>query len=146
MNPNNGMALIRVLLLALLATMASASLLSAEDYSCKFSVPHQITWGKTTLPPGDYTFKLNTDIHPFTAKVEGEDVSVYVPASGLTEGAKGGQSSLIVVRRGGKGIVRTLFLADQGMVFSYNLPKGELPLMAQEPQLIQRIPVLVSGK
>jgi len=146
MNLLRKITFIRVLFLALLAIIASAAILSAEDYSGKFTVPNQITWGKAILPPGDYEFKLNMNLFPYTLKINGKDTAVFVFASGMTDTARGGQSSLIVLRRGGKGIVRSLFLANEGRVYTYNLPKGEPPLVASEPLLIQRIPVVVSGK
>jgi hypothetical protein len=34
----------------------------------------------------------------------------------------------------------------KGLVFYYGPPKGEPPMLAQAPVLIQRIPVVVSGK
>lgn len=136
---------IRVVLL-LLAVFASAGLLSAEDYSGKFTLPVETKWGTATLPPGDYTFKLNINVHPFTAKVSGKDVEAYIFSTGLSEKNPGGESALIIVRRGRNGTVRGLHLAKEGLVFTYAAPKGELPLLAQGPQLIQRIPVVVSGK
>lgn len=147
MNQTKYLASIRVLFLVVLATAASAGILTAADYSGKFTLPVETRWGTATLPAGDYSFKLNLNVRPFTAQIIGKDVQAYIFAASFTDGNNGGDSALIIVRRGGKGVVRALHLAKEGLMFTYSAPsKGELPLMAQEPQLIQRIPVIVSGK
>ncbi len=138
---------IHILFLALLAVLASAGVMSAEDWYGQFTVEKQVNWGSATLPPGNYTFKLNTVASPYTVKIEGKpEGAVYVFAVGMTTSPLGSQSSLLVLRRGGKGIVRSLYIAKDGKTFTYFMPKGELPIMASEPLLIQRIPVVASGK
>jgi len=148
MNPTKGLTLIKVLFLALLATVASAGLLSAEDYKGKFTLPVETKWGTATLPAGDYEFKLNTNVAPYTIKVSGvsgKDGAVFIFAAGVSDASAPGQSTLIIVRRGRNGTVRAFHLAKEGLVFTYGAPKGEL-LLAEGPQLIQRIPVLIAHK
>lgn len=98
-----------------------------------------------TLPAGDYTFKLNTDIHPYTVKITGKNGAVFVPADGTYNDQAGGRSELIVVRQRSKGIIRALRLGRENVVFTYRLPKGEQQFMAQDPLLIQRIPITMGG-
>jgi hypothetical protein len=144
---------IRVVFLALLATVASVGLLSAEDYKGTFTLPFETRWGKAVLPAGDYSFTIHTTKSPQLATIRGENGSVFAMPSGYSNREVNGRSELILVRRGNKGTVRALALAapghgspNGGIVFSYALPKAESPLLARAPELIQRVPVVVSGK
>lgn len=65
---------------------------------------------------------------------------------GRTRGKVAGPSALIIVRRGRTGFVRALRLAEVGATLEYQPPKGERQMLAQAPELIQRIPLSVSGK
>ncbi len=145
----------RLVLLAMLATVASVGLLSAEDYVGKFTLPFEVRWGKAALPPGDYTFNIDLARGGHMAKIIDQDGNsvAMIMASGTSDRQLDGRSELILVRRGNKGTVRALALATPGfgspkggLVFSYPAPKGEPPLLAQGPELIQRIPVLIAGK
>ncbi len=137
---------IRTLFLLSLVIATSTGAMSAKDFCGTFSLARQIDWGLATLPPGDYTFKLNIDVVPYVVSIEGKPIgTVRVFAAGLTSSPQNGQSSLVVVRRGGKAIVRNLYLATEGKTFNYHVPKGDLPVAASNPLLIQRIPVVMSG-
>ena len=148
MTKNRTFTSIRVIFLALAATVASVGLLSAEDYKGTFTLPFETKWGRATLPPGDYTFKLNMNVSPFTAKVSGNDVQAYILATGIDDRNVAGQSALIIVRHGRKGTVRALRLADRGLVFTYPLPKSErrMLMLAQKPELFQRLQIVASAK
>ncbi len=145
MNQKSIFRTVRIVLLGVVAMLGSASLLSAVEYQGKFTLPFEVRWGKATLPAGDYTFKLNMDVHPYTVKVTGKDGAVFVPADGTYNDEVSGRSEFIVVRQRGTGIIRALRLAREGLVFTYRLPKGQLQLMAEDPLLIQRIPITIIG-
>ncbi len=145
--------IVRYFCLAVLATVVSAGLLSAEEYTCTVSLTGETRWGATTLPAGDYTFKINTDKSPYWATVRGANGSVMIPALSIDDHYFAGRSMLIVARQGGKRSVRFFHLGSAefrnsggGVVFSYPRPRDEFPLMANEPQLIERVPVTVNGK
>jgi hypothetical protein len=147
--------LIRVVFLALLATALSAGLLSAEDYKGTFTLPIEARWGSATLPPGDYSFTVNTAFANHLAKVTDQDGNwvAMIMASGTSERQFSGRNALFLVRRGRVGTVRALHLATRGtdspkggLVLYYSPPKSEPPLLAQAPELLQRIPVVASGK
>jgi hypothetical protein len=148
MNRIRTFTLIRVAFPALLATVVAAGLLSAEDFAGKFTLPFEAKWGLATLPPGDYAFRINPAVAPYTAQVqrEGKVVAIITASQGRSESGPSGQSQLIVVRRGKKGTIHALQLADPGVVLTYTEPKAERQLLAQAPELIQRIRVVVSGK
>ncbi len=138
--------LIRVVFLALLAAVASAGLLSAEDLVGKFTLPIEAKWGLATLPAGDYQFNLNAAVSPYTVTVRGQDKTVMIMSGGVSSKDVSDRSELVVVRRGRTGTIRALHLKEVGRTFFYVPPKGERQLLAQGPVLIQRIRVSVSGK
>ncbi len=148
MNNTRSFPLIRVVFLALLATVASTGLLSAQDVRGTFTLPFEAKWGMATLPAGDYEFKLDTASGPHIATVrQGQRTLAMIMANaGSTRGKVAGPSALIIVRRGRTGFVRALRLAEVGATLEYLPPKGERQLLAQGPVLIQRIAVSVSGK
>jgi hypothetical protein len=171
--------LIRVVFLALVATVASVGLLCAgdfEDFVGKFTLPMEVRWGENTLPPGDYTFAINPQVTPYTAKVTGNNRTFFVMAVS-SDDRFSGQSSLLLTRRGQTGVIRELHLAIPGLKPSYSQqdvrdydrgkqvsnngtrtsntggialiysrPKGEPPMVAQTPLLFQRIPILMASK
>ncbi len=146
MNPTRSFAIARASILAFLASFGLAGLLKAEEYEGKFTLAFESRWGRMTLPAGEYTFKLDTDIHPYTVKVTGKDGATFVYADGATNDKPGGRSELLLVRRGNKGTIRALHLAPEGLFFTYAVPLSERQLVAEGPQLIQRLPVVLSGK
>ena len=73
MSNNRSLTSLKLVVFALLATVVSTGLLSAGDYSGKFTLPLEAKWGRAILPAGEYEFKINTDVAPFTLKVSGKD-------------------------------------------------------------------------
>jgi hypothetical protein len=59
-----------------------------------------------------------------------------------------GNSQLLIVRSDGKARIHALQLVrpELGVVFFYDLPKGERNYLAQAPQLIQRVPILMASR
>jgi hypothetical protein len=154
MNKTPRFTIARLGLLALLATVVSAGLLSAEDYKGTFTLPFEVRWGSAVLPAGDYSFTIDTARDSQRATVRWENGAAMVMPSSISDRQFDGHSALILTRRGHRGTVRALALATPGtgsrkggLVFSYAPPKGEAPLLAQAPELIQRIPVtLIAAK
>jgi hypothetical protein len=128
----------------LLATALSAGLLSAEDLKGTFTLPFEVRWGTAILPAGDYSFQLDNSNYIVT--IRGENQAAMVLSPSRRDDNQSGSSALIVVRHGKRGTVRALRLPEQNVVFTYPARKGEPPMLAQAPELIQRIPVVVSGK
>jgi len=99
-------------------------------------------------PAGDYSFTLDTNSGPTIASVSQgrRGVALVMANAGSTRGKVAGPSALIIVRRGRTGFVRALRLAEAEATLEYLPPKSERQMLAQTPELIQRIPILVSGK
>jgi hypothetical protein len=153
MNQTHGTGIAKLVLLALLGLFASAGVLSAQEVTGTFTLPFEAHWGLATLPPGEYSFKINTEYSPYTVRIDGKNGAAFVYAAGVSTENADGRSELIVVRSGSKVIVRALRLAHvassqitKPLVFTYVMPSGERQFMAQGPHLIQRLPVLVASK
>lgn len=107
----------RLVLLALLATVVSAGLLSAGDYECKFTLPFEAMWGKATLLAGDYSFTLSTDRPYDVVKIteQNGNGASFIMASATGDTQPSGRSELILVRHGNKRTVRALALETPGI-------------------------------
>jgi hypothetical protein len=139
---------VRILLLAVLAAGLSASLASAQEYQGKFTLPFEARWGKAVLPAGDYSFCVNPSAPPYTVLVsqEGRGGAFIEANVGATRGEVADSSALIAVRNAGSYRIRALRLAEAGVVLEYTPPKAESQLLAQQPELFQRVPVIAAGK
>ena len=138
---------VRVLLLAVLAAGLSASLANAQEYEGKFTLPFEARWGGAVLPAGDYTFRVNPSEPPCMVSVsQGQQIVALILTSSTTRGEVAGSSALIAVHSAGSSHIRALQLAEAGVVLEYSPPKAERQLLAQQPVLFQRMPVIAAGK
>jgi hypothetical protein len=64
----------------------------------------------------------------------------------IQKGEPSAASHLLVLRQGGTGTVRALYLKPLGVTLYYPAPKGERQVLAQAPQLIDRLPVSTAGE
>ena len=60
MNSNRSLRLVKLLMLALLTACFGASLANAQAAHGKFNLPFEARWGQSNLPPGNYSFTLDT--------------------------------------------------------------------------------------
>ena len=133
-------------LIALLLLFASFA--SAQDVSAgSFTLPVETRWGLATLPPGDYTYRLPSAALPAVVTVSGQGQRVMIMVTaGTSPHDVSDRSSLTLIRSGQKAFVRSFDLGHLGTTFYYRPPKGQNVLMAREPELIQRVPVIVAAK
>jgi hypothetical protein len=138
---------VRILLLAVLAAGLSASLARAQEYEGKFTLPFEAHWGTAVLPAGDYSFRVNPGEEPCMALViQGRQGLALIMANSAAKGEVAGSTALIAVRSAGSYRIRALRLAEAGVVLEYSPPKAERQLLAQQPVLLQRVPVIAAGK
>lgn len=139
---------VKVLLLAVLAAGLNAKLASAQGYQGKFTLPFEARWGRAILPPGEYSFSVDPGKAACIATVsQGQHYIALVMSSGVIEqGELTGPSALIAVRSGGTYRIEALRLAEAGVTLGYPAPKAERQVLAQGPQLIRRVAVLVAAK
>ena len=140
--------LVKVMLLAVLAAGLSAGLASAQEVQGKFNLPFETHWGQAVLAPGDYSFRLNfsggsPDYTVLTREQDQKETIIMASTRGQSSSAKSG---LIVERHGNRGTVRSLRLAEAGLVLFYPMAKPQPEMLAEGPKLIQRIPILMASK
>lgn len=148
MNSNRSMRIVRLAVLALVTACMGATVAGAQTTEGKFNLPFAVRWGQAVLPPGNYTFTVNSSSgFPANSVVlRGEDLKGETIASTAHEDSLSGKNELTVERHGEGGIVRTLRVASAGLILHFTPPKGATRILAQAPVLTQRLPVLIASK
>jgi len=150
MERNQRMGGSTLLLVALFASLFFAGTARAQSqapaYVGKFTLTHQIHWGKTVLEPGKYTVSLNSTVAPTTVAtirtVDGD--GVFIVMSQARTGDKNGVNALLIKEKDGQPTVHSLALADLGTVLIYDPSLAhERP---QEARVSQIIPVMWTKK
>lgn len=147
MKTNRSRSLVQTLVLVTILCW-SASLAAAQSaMKGEFTLPYEAHWGRAVLPAGDYTFDLSSARAPQIIVLRGQGGTVLVMAQGTKDlPSPTEDSALVLVRSGGNHIVRSLRLGPLGTSLYYAPHKGEPVGVAQAPELIQRVPVHISGK
>jgi len=144
---------------AVLAAAFGASRASAQEFHGKFTLPFAARWGTANLPPGNYTLKVShTPVGQGRVEVRSED-GPQAFAFSVTGSASPSVSKNVIfcIRQGSAGIVRALQLGPLGETMYFHVPKGtqlyvknrsakKHALLAQAPELLERVPVVASGK
>lgn len=126
----------------------------AQSPEGEFKLPFEVQWGNTTLPAGDYSFRLEwpdalAPVPAAVIRVTGASDNTLQLAQ-LVIGRRQTQlfqhSSLILLRSGGKHIAKEIHLKGFNLAFHCVLPKGVEHLMAKGPVLIQRLPILAAAE
>ncbi|MGD0222583.1 MAG: hypothetical protein ABSF71_09600 [Terriglobia bacterium] len=148
MNTNRSSKLVKFVVLALLTTCIGASLASAQTAAGKFSLPFEVRWGQAVIAPGNYSFTVNSSgsSPANTVFVRGENGSPCMIVPLAHDYSFSGKNELIVERQGDRGTIRTLRLADVGLVLFFPAPRTEGQILAQAPVLTQRLPILMAKK
>ena len=148
MNTNRSLRLVKFAVLALLTACFGASLANAQEVQGKFNLPFEVHWGQAVLSPGNYSFRLNFSggSPDNTVLTREEDQTQTMIVASTRDHSFSGKSGLIVERHGDRGTVRSLRLAEAGLVLDYPMAKAQPPMLAKGPVLIQRIPILAAQK
>ena len=140
--------IVRVMFLTVVATSLSTVFALAQDYHGEFTLPLTAQWGKVVLPAGTYSFTMNIEKSPYTMKVQrGSESAIFIWPVGKTPLKRvSGPSLLTAIRRGNGLRIRSMDLADEGMVFNFTVPQSDQHLIAENPELIQRFPILIASR
>ncbi len=146
--------LIRHLVLASLAICFSAGLLSAQQpvFVGKFSLPFETRWGTAVLPAGDYSVRFfGSGFGQPVVIRQGTRTIAMVEILTTETPSTPARSQLLVVREGKTATVHILYAAELGTEFHFRVPERyevetRLLTQASEPAVIERIPIIVSGK
>ncbi len=131
------------LLVALLVPNVVKAQTSAQG---KFTLPFETRWGLATLPAGDYSFRMESSSSPQVIHIWGQEQTVLVTSAGISREKTAEHSALIIVRHGKRGTVRAFYLEHLGLTLNYFPPKAERQVVAEGPELIQKLPVLASAR
>lgn len=111
-----------------------------------FELPFDASLGKVSLAPGNYTYSVNQLALDGTISIyQGTTAVAMLRAQSFSSDERQGVNPvLLFVRHDGNITLRALRLPKAG-TFYFALPKELRNLVAQQPQLIETIPVQVSG-
>jgi hypothetical protein len=143
-------SMLTIATLALAGIFASTAKAQSGVANGHFTLPFEAKWAGTVLPAGDYTMSVVSvsDSRPAAYSVRfagaGKENTILAVRS-LGPEVSGG-SKLVAVRSGGKYRIRALHLAKVNIVLTFAAPKGEQTLIAEAPELITSVPILVASK
>jgi len=142
----------KILWIALGAVIAIAAIMpglqAGPMTAGRFKMPFDAKMGKTALPTGDYTFSVDRSAGSYgliSVYRGAESVGILVPQELDIYHGQGQSPALLCIRHDGKVTVRALRLPGIGTYY-FKMPKELKTLVAQQPELIETVPVQVSGE
>jgi hypothetical protein len=137
---SNRIRIFTAAVLGLLAVCASAKPAAAQAFKGSFTLPVEVRWQNVVLPPGEYTFSMESAALPSTIVIRGNHQSAMVTTVGRSGKPMESPSHLIIERRGQTRFVREIYLADLQLHLCYAEPKaGKSDLLAQGPATTEQI-------
>lgn len=112
-----------------------------------FTLPFDAQWGFVKLPAGNYSFTVGDSLNAHQVILtQGTRYIGIVSQTEFSDDNKANlQPSLLCVRHDSTFSVRALRLPELG-TFYYPVAKQKNKTVAQSPELIQDVPVILSGK
>ncbi len=114
----------------------------------RFKMPFDAQLGRMALPTGDYTFSVDRSAGSYglISVYRGtESIGILVPQTLDSYHGQGQSPALLCIRHDGKLTVRALRLPSVGTYY-FQMPKELQRLVAQQPRLIETVPVRMSGE
>ena len=133
-----------VLAIITLAMFAFAAAANAQSFSGNFTLSHEVHWGRTVLPAGDYSITMVSSSKPaFIQSATGQiHMFTTIPTKGDKEKVAAG---LLVTVNGNERTVRSMNLPQYGVSLIYNpLTQAEREQLAKWEAEI--VPVIVAKK
>jgi hypothetical protein len=132
--------LFNLLLIACSALCLGANLARAQGSVGRFNLPVETYWGQVILPPGSYSFVLNSAAADGMITVRGQGKVAMIPiTSGISTGGTSEASNLLLVTQAGKTNVSSLYLGHLGVTLRYRAPKLETLIIAVLPGVNQHM-------
>lgn len=134
-----------------------AQTVNSTQFTGTFTLPYAAQWGTMTLPAGEYTLKYGTrpagpSLVEVSGKAEGSPHGMILVASADDTSAT--KNSIVCIRDGNNLLVRKIELSALGESISFAMPHGVtlmaerqqhgVYMLAQGPELIQRLPITLS--
>jgi hypothetical protein len=137
------------ILAALAASFTLAGSARAQDVSAvfvgKFTITSPVRWGKSTLPPGTYSVRIDSTAAPVRAIIRNDrsDFAIRVISFASSDYHNGSNALRLNVRNGSL-VVHSLALADLDTVLIYDLSPAQKKV--EEAHADATVPVLVARK
>lgn len=131
-----GYAHVAVLLLGLLSSTFVPIAAHADNVSGRFTLTSEAHWGRTVLPPGEYTYSISAEgMMPIVIvrSVKG-DIGAFVFPTSISEVRHGGPDRLVLQKTNGGMVVTSLYVEDKGVVLHYSIPKAMIETAAKAPE------------
>jgi len=133
-------------LLGLVAAFGCSHPVQAQDVAQgTFVLPFEVQWHRTTLPPGEYHFKLQSRSVEGTLLIRDASYRGKAMVIAMTKVDFSGPSVLTVVKRDGKRYVSSLVLESIGVKLEYRVPSQKTEDGELREASVQIIPVQIAG-
>jgi hypothetical protein len=113
-----------------------------------FTLPSEVHWQSSVLPPGDYTFSLQETPSWTTVGLRGPGGQTQIFAPAMNSEASKESSRLTIANRDGVEYVQDFYVAEAGLHLTYappKAPKGER-LLAKRQKNEEKTTVALSGE
>jgi len=88
-----------------------------------FTLPYEVHWNESVLPPGDYTFDLRSNLVWMTIGLHGPAGDARITGPAIDSEHVRESSKLKIERREGTDYVKDLYLESAGLHIRYSIPK-----------------------
>jgi hypothetical protein len=130
------------------ASLTLAGAARAQDaFVGKFTLTSPVSWGKSTLPPGTYSIRIDSTARPIIAFINRADSTssfAILVMSTSTRDYRNGSNALRLKVRKGALVVHSLVLADLNKVLLYEPSAAKESV--EEARVDSSVPVLVARK
>ena len=127
---------VAVLLLGLLSSTAVPMAAHADSVTGRFTLTSEAHWGRTVLPPGEYTYSISAeDVMPIVIvrSVRG-DIGAFVFPTSISDAHRGDMDKLVLEKTNVGMVVTSLYVKDKGVVLHYRVPKEMIETAAKAPE------------
>ena len=126
------------------AANAQSSNLQPTD-AIKFTLPFEVYWGKSVLPAGRYTMRMDAS-HPVALVQSADGKTAFFTPIPAKDRSNKGPAALTVVVRGNERMVRSLNLPEHHMSLIYKpAALAESEILAKADQ-VRAVPLISAGK
>ena len=119
------LAFLKLSFAALIALGLSERKASAQSLTASFTLPYEVSWGKSTLPAGAYTITFDNPRGPALVRSLTGEGRALVVATTVNRAISDQPTSLILSRRENGHDVRVLNLREANVSLAYGLVKAE---------------------
>lgn len=119
--------------------------LGVPTFTGKFTLTTQVQWGKTVLPPDNYTITIESSSLPIIVSIrDGSGRPVARFMSGIDNGKTSAGNALLIREKNGQLRVYALALASLGEVLVYD--RAFAPEEILEARTPQTVPVMLAKR